>query len=158
MVIVPVVALATVLVTGLTSRESNGHLPLPHSVPVSSAMHKATAGNGRPTSTGAGGQTYTTLPSPPLTACTVSVSNPSPLQGQTAETATVHTAAGAGVQLEARYAQTRAKHGGLADDTGTFTFPLPIDHAPVGVAVTVSVTATLRGVQRTCQTEFTPVP
>jgi len=157
MVIVPVVALATVVVTGLTSRESSGNLPLPHSVPISSAVHKATAGNGRSTSTGTGGQTYTTVPSAPLTECTVSVSNPSPLQGQTAETATVHTTAGAQVLLEADYARTRSRHGGLADDTGTVTFPLPIDHAPVGVAVTVSVTATLRGVQRTCQTEFTPV-
>jgi hypothetical protein len=160
---------ATIAVVSLTTGSTNSRLPLPEPVDLTTAAHGGTAFPG--TSSGGskvgtvGGrsagsnqqQTFTATPLTPLTGCSVSVSNPHPIQGQTAETATIVTTAGAQVRLEADYARTRSVHSGLADSSGAIAFPLPIDHAQLGVTVRVVATATLRGVQRSCQTSFTPV-
>jgi hypothetical protein len=160
LIVVPLVALATVVITAATGGGSNAHLPLPKTVPISAA-HKTTAGKSAPTDTGGDGSTtpvYAIAPPVPLAGCTVSVSNPSPLKGQTAETATVVTAPGAHVRLDASYSRARSTHGGLASSAGTVAFPLPITHVPVAFTVQVDATASLRGLQRSCSTSFTPVP
>lgn len=162
MVIVPLAALATVVLTAVAGGGAGVRLPLPMSVSASAAAHRPNVSSnvgpdaGSSGSTGSGGQTYTTTPPAQLTGCAVSVSNPHPLRGQTAETATVVTAAGAQVHLEADYVRTRSGHGNLADSSGQIAFPLPIDHAPPNVTVRVSATATLRGLHVTCGTSFTP--
>ena len=159
LIVVPLVALATIAITAAASSGSNARLPLPQTVPLS-AVHKAPAGRSGHTGTGADGDTTPAynIPQPvPLAGCTVSVSNPSPLRGQTAETATVTTAPGAHVRLDAFYVRARSTHGGLASSTGTVAFPLPITHVPVTFTVRVVATASLRGVQRQCSTSFTPV-
>lgn len=92
-----------------------------------------------------------------LGGCTVSVSNPAPLQGQTAETVTVSTTAGAEVRLEADYLHTRSVHSGLADGSGSASFSLGIAHAEPGVTVRVTAGVSLRGVKDSCSTSFTPV-
>jgi len=158
-IIVPLVALATILISVATSGGSNARLPLPKAVPLS-AVHKTPTG--RPGHTGSGadgpGTPAYNIPQPvPLAGCTVSVSNPSPLRGQTAETATVATAPGAHVRLDAFYSRAKSTHGGLASSTGTIAFPLPISHVPVGTTVRVVATASLRGIQRQCSTSFTPI-
>jgi len=160
LIVVPLVAVATIVITAATSGGSHAHLPLPKTVPLS-AVPKATAG--KPTRTNTGGEgpatpSYAIPQAVPLTGCTVSVSNPAPRKGQTAETATVATTAGAHVRLEADYSRARSTHGGLASSAGTVSFPLPITHAQVGTPVRVTATASLRGVQRQCSTSFTPVP
>ncbi len=87
----------------------------------------------------------------PLTGCTVSIS---PL-GQTAETVAVRTAPGARVALAVNYAQLSTQ-GVPASAEGVVIFHLPIADAPAGVAAPVIATASLRGVQKTCSTSFTP--
>jgi len=159
LIVVPLVALATIAISAATSGGSNARLPLPQTVPLSVA-HKGTGGKPARTDTGGEGPTAAAYSIPqfvPLTQCTVSVSNPSPLRGQTAETATVTTAPGAHVRLDASYLRARSTHGGLASSTGTVAFPLPITHVPVTFTVRVVATASLRGVQRQCSTSFTPV-
>jgi len=159
LIVVPLVALATIVITAATSGGGNAHLPLPQTVPLSAA-HKATAGKAARTSTGGDGSTTPAyvIPTPvPLTGCSVSVSNPSPLKGQTAETATVATAPGAHVRLDAYYPRAKSTHGGLASSSGTVAFPLPITHVLPGFTVRVVATASLLGIQRTCSTSFTPV-
>jgi hypothetical protein len=160
-VIVSLAAVATIVITAATSGGSSTRLPLPITVANGASTHRAPSGSAHGGidsggSSGGQGQTYTTTPPTPLTGCTVSVSNPAPRRGQTAETVTVQTAAGAHVALEALYSH-RSTHGGLADGGGRVTFDLPINHAPVGIAVGVTATASLRGVQKTCSTSFTPV-
>ena len=159
LIVVPLVALAAVVITAATGGGSSAHLPLPQRVPFSAA-HKTTAG--KPTQTGTGGNGSAppayAIPTPvPLTGCSVSVSNPSPLRGQTAETATVTTAPGAHVRLDAYYPRAKSTHGGLASSSGTIAFPLPITHVLPGFTVRVVATASLLGIQRTCSTSFTPV-
>ncbi|MGH3576440.1 MAG: hypothetical protein ACRDU0_02615, partial [Mycobacterium sp.] len=158
LIVVPLVGLATVVVTAATTSGSHAHLPVPKTVPISAA-HKA--GAGKPTHAGTGAEVpppspFAIPPPPPLSGCTVSVSNPSPTKGQTAETAAVTTTPGAHVRLQAFYSRT-STHGGLASSAGTVAFPLPISHVPVGMTVRVVATASLRGVQRSCSTSFTPV-
>ena len=83
-----------------------------------------------PSSTGADGaadQVFAMASAVALTGCTVSMSNPTPLRGQTAETATVNTTTGAEVRLEADYLKARSVHSGIADGTGTAYFTLAID-------------------------------
>jgi hypothetical protein len=160
-VIVALVALATIVITAATNSRTGARLPLPKTVPVSAAAHHSSNGKGSAqANTGDGGitaQTYTIAPPVPLTGCTVSVSNPSPLRGQTAETATVVTTAGAHVRLEAVYPRAHSTHGGLASSVGTIAFPLPISHAQPGYTVRVSATVSLRGTQKSCSTAFTAV-
>jgi hypothetical protein len=160
LIVVPLVALATIVIAVAASGGRSTHLPLPKTVPLSAAVHKTTAGKPAHAGTGADGPTtpaYIIQPPVPLAGCTVSVSNPSPLRGQTAETATVTTAPGAHVRLDASYSRARSTHGGLASSTGTISFPLPISHAPVNSTVSVVATASLRGIQRQCSTSFTPI-
>jgi hypothetical protein len=159
--IVGLAAVATIVITAATGGGSSTRLPLPITVANGAPTHRAPGGNAHGGidsggSSGGQGQTYTTAPPTPLTRCTVSVSNPSPRRGQTAETVTVQTAPGAHVALDAQYSR-RSTHGGLADSGGAVTFNLPINHAPVGITVGVMATASLRGVQKSCSTSFTPV-
>ncbi len=159
MVIVGLAAVATIVITAATGGGSSTRLPLPITVANGAPTHRAPSGNGGLDAGGSSsgpGQTYTTTPPTPLTGCTVSVSNPAPFRGQTAETVTVQTAAGAHVALDALY-NRRSTHGGLANSEGAVTFYLPINHAPVGGTVKVMATASLRGVQKTCSTSFTPI-
>jgi hypothetical protein len=159
-VLVAVVALATVAITALLGGERSASLtlPTPQAVAVSSlpSPTKAVA-PGLSSDPGTQTTTFTTVPPATITACTVAVSNPHPLRGQTAETVTVSTTAGAQVRLEADYARVRSVHGGQAGASGQVTFSLPITHAPVGVAVNVLATAVLRGVHVSCQSSFEPV-
>ena len=158
LIVVPLAALAAIVITAATGGGSSAHLPLPQRVPFSAA-HKTTAG--KPTQAGNGNGSTTpayAIPTPvPLTGCSVSVSNPSPLKGQTAETATVTTAPGAHVRLDAYYPRAKSTHGGLASSSGTIAFPLPITHVLPGFTVQVVATASLLGIQRTCSSSFTPV-
>jgi hypothetical protein len=160
LLVVPLAAVVTVVITAVASSGSNVRLPLPKPVSASVAAHKTNTGSA-PLSldTGpdqsSGSQTYTTAPPTPLTGCTVTVSNPNPPKSQTAETATVVTTPGAQVRLQAIYSRP-ITHSGLAS-TGTYAFPLPISHVPVGHTVQISVTVSLRGVKKTCTTSFTPV-
>jgi hypothetical protein len=160
-VIVGLAAVATIVITAATSGGSSTRLPLPITVANGASTHRAPSGNAHGGidsggSSGGQGQTYTTTPPTPLTGCTVSVSNPAPFRGQTAETVTVQTAAGAHVALDAYYSH-RSTHGGLADSRGSVTFYLPINHAPVTLTVKVIATVSLRGVQKSCSTSFTPI-
>ena len=172
MVGVAVVAVATVAVSAAASGGSRAHLPLPQ---PASGSHQALAAKSSGSATGGtvpggtatsasssnGGAdqptTYITAPPAPLTGCTVSVSNASPLRGQTAETATVSSTAGAEVRLEADYAKTRSVHSALADGSGNTSFALAISHAQPGVTVPVTATVSLRGAKYSCSTSFTPV-
>jgi hypothetical protein len=163
-VIVSLAAAATIVITAATSGGSSTRLPLP--IPVSAAkaapVHHRTAidgGGGIDGGTSSGqGQTYTTTPPVPLTSCTVSVSNPSPPKGLTAEKVTVQTAPDAHVSLTALYNVPRIiRHGGLADSGGRITFDLVSNHAQGGFTVLVTATASLRGVQKSCSTSFAPV-
>jgi hypothetical protein len=160
-VIVGLAAVATIVITAAASGGSSTRLPIP--IPVSAAkaapIHHRTAidGGGIDGGTSSGqGQTYTTTPPVPLTRCTVSVSNPSPPKGLTAEKATVQTAPGAHVSLTALYVPRLIRHGGLADSGGRITFDLFSNHAQGGFTVQVTATASLRGVQKNCSTSFTP--
>ena len=113
-----------------------------------------------PSSTGADGaadQVFAMASAVALTGCTVSMSNPAPLRGQTAETATVNTTTGAEVRLEADYLKARSVHSGIADGTGTAYFTLAITHAEPGVTVRVAAAVSLRGAKDSCSTSFTPV-
>jgi hypothetical protein len=164
MVIVPLAALATIVITAAAGGGSSNRLPLPKTVTNGAIVHRAPGGNpGNNPDPGAGsgssgaGQTYTTTPPVPLTGCAVSVSNPSPFRGQTAETVTVQTAPGAHVALVALYPSHRSTHGGLASTGGSIAFLLPISHAPANNTVRITATATLRGATRSCTTSFTPL-
>jgi hypothetical protein len=162
-VVVGLAAVATIVITAATSGGSSTRLPLPITVSAAKAapIHHRTAtdGGGIDGGTSSGqGQTYTTTPPVPLTACTVSVSNPSPPRGLTAEKVTVQTAPGAHVSLTALYNVPRIiRHGALADSGGRITFDLSSNHAQGGFTVVVTATASLRGVQKSCSTSFTPV-
>ncbi len=157
LIVVPLAALAAIVITAATGGGSSAHLPLPQRVPFSAA-HKTTAGKPTQADTGGNGTPAVAIPTPvPLTGCSVSVSNPSPLKGQTAETATVTTAPGAHVRLDAYYPRAKSTHGGLASSSGTIAFPLPITHVLPGFTVQVVATASLLGIQRTCSSSFTPV-
>jgi hypothetical protein len=174
MVGVGVLAAATVVVSATAGGGHPVRLPLPqaamdlhHAQTVKSAGAGSSSAGAVPpgndpsasaSDTGADQPTiYTTPPAVVLTGCSVSVSNPAPLRGQTAETATVATTAGAEVRLEADYAKTRSRHDSLADDSGTASFALTITHAPPGVTVPVTATVSLRGAKYSCSTSFTPV-
>jgi hypothetical protein len=175
MIGVAVLAVATVAVSAAASGGNPVRLPLPQHAsgshqsltPRPSGAAAASTGGTVPGGTGpsngstdgGGGLPLTYVTSPPtaLTGCSVSVSNPAPLRGQTAETATVTTTAGAEVRLQANYVKTRSVHDGLADGSGNASFVLAISHAQPGVTVGVTATVSLRGAKYSCSTSFTPV-
>jgi hypothetical protein len=166
-VLVAVAAAVTLAVTTLLTASHSSSLPVPHVPAVAAVTHSGSTGGGtHPGSNGSSGggsprstqQGYTPGPAPTLTSCTVSVSNPSPSQGQTAETVTVSSTPDVLVTVVANYVHTRSRHGGVTGPTGSVSFSLPVAHAPVGVAVGVSATASLRSQKVTCATSFTPVP
>jgi hypothetical protein len=174
MIGVAVLAVATVVVTAAAGGSRGVRLPLPQTALVghpspAGAAHPSTGSVAGTPPTTAGPSTgstdsganqpviYATSPPAVLTGCTVSVSNPAPLRGQTAETATVTTTAGAAVRLEADYVKTRSVHDGLADGSGNASFALAIGHAQPGFTVRVTATVSLRGVKSACSTSFTPV-
>ena len=115
-------------------------------------------GSGATSTTGSTAPGYTPGTAPTLSGCSVSVSNPSPRQGQTAETVTVTTNPDVQVSVVAGYAHTTSRHGGVSSPAGLISFSLPVQHAPVGVAVNVTATASLRAQKVNCTTAFTPVP
>ena len=161
-VIAAVAGVATVAITASITGGRSSSLPLPHPVVVKPAVTKARSGSGKSTTTTTsptglqGGVTTTTLAQ--LTACAVSVSNPSPTQGNTAETVTVRAVPEAYVTLVARYPSTLIKHTGTADATGTTAFAIAIKHAPVGTTITFSATASLQSTHVNCSSaSFTPV-
>ena len=107
MILAPIAALVTVVVTAVASGSTSVHLPRP---PVSGTLSSGSAtggdhGPGHSKGGGSGSSTltgpYTPPTLPPLTGCAVTVSNSHPVKGNTAETATVVTAAGALVRLQA---------------------------------------------------------
>jgi hypothetical protein len=176
MVTVALLAIVTVVVTAATGGGMSGKLPLPQ---AAMRAHGSTGSRAGPAAAPGGpaasqslpsgavppgssssastNQLYT-IPTPPvLTGCTVSVSDPAPPRGQTAETATVRTTAGADIRLEADYVRTRSVHSGIADGWGHAYFPLTISHAEAGFTVDVTATVSLRGAKDTCSTSFTPV-
>jgi len=163
MILAPIAALVTVVIMAVDSSGTSINLPRP---PVSGTPSSASAaggghGSGHSKSGGSGSNLtggYTAPTLPPLTTCGVTVSNAHPLKGNTAETATVVSAAGALVRLQANYARAHSIHSGLANGAGSISFTLPISSAPVGVTVTVAATATLRTGSVKCSTSFTPVP
>ncbi len=162
-ILVAVAAVVTLAVTTLLTASHSTSLPVPHIPVVAQVTHGGSSGKGSGSHAHGGSATGTTSPgftpgpAPTLTGCTVSVSNPSPVQGQTAETATVTTTPGALVSVVANYAHTRSRHGGLASSSGSISFSLPVQHAPVGVTVGVTATVSLRAQKVTCGTSFTPV-
>jgi hypothetical protein len=155
--------LATVAVTATVSGGTTAPLPLPPTVNASGAL---SSGNGNqpsptksPTTTSTTGpnQSYETTTLPPLTGCSVTVSNPAPLRGQTAETVTVTSAPGALASVTANYTRTPSRHSAVIGTSGSASFALPIEHAPVGVTVGVNAKVSLRGLSVTCSASFTPV-
>jgi hypothetical protein len=174
MIGVAVLAVATVALTAAASGNRVARLPLPQSAMRSHQSQDGSAHSSTGSTTGVqpsvagptNGSTdaaanqqpiYTTSPPAVLTGCTVSVSNPAPLRGQTAESVTVATTAGAEVRLEADYVKTRSVHDGLADTSGNADFALAISHAQPGFTVHVTATVSLRGAKYSCSTSFTPV-
>jgi len=159
---VAVAVVVTITVATLISKSSAGSLPVPH-IPAATAGHHAgsRSTSGRSGTSGGGsnggGSGYQSGPAPTLSGCSVSVSNSSPLRGQTAETVTVTSTPDVQVSVVADYAHTRSRHGGVTDSAGVIAVSLPVDHAPVGVTVPVTATASLRGQHVTCSTSFTPV-
>jgi hypothetical protein len=156
---VAVAVVVTITVTALLSGSSASSLPVPH-IPAAKAGHNSAAGNKSGGSGGSGGSGsggYQSGPAPTLTGCSVSVSNSSPLRSQTAETATVTSTPDVQVSVVALYAHTRSRHGGVTNSAGVISLTLPVSHAPVGVTVSVTATASLRGQHVTCSTSFTPV-
>jgi hypothetical protein len=168
-------AVVTVVLVALTSQGSDVVLPAPHTVSYADARAATAtpspAGGGKartttsttapvrpqPSSTGSGPQVVTIAPPVVLTGCTVSVSNPRPLQGHTQQTATVVSVAGAEVKVVGSYPRVTIVHSELADSTGTAVFALPIASSPVGVTVGVTATVSYSNQKTTCQTSFTPV-
>jgi len=163
-ILVAVAAAATIAVTTLMTASHTSSLPLPH-IPVASQVHHTGSGakgsgaesNGS-SSGGSGSSPFRPGPAPTLTGCVASVSNTHPLQGQTAETVTVATTPDVLVSVVANYSHTRSRHAGVTPVSGTISFSLPVQHAPVGVPVSVTVTASLRNQKVTCGASFTPVP
>jgi hypothetical protein len=158
---VAVAVVVTITVTTLLSRSTAGSLPVPH-IPAATAGHHATSGSktgggGGPDSGPSGGSSYVSGPAPTLSGCSVSVSDSSPLRSQTAETVTVTSTPDVQVSVVAVYAHTRSRHGGVTNSAGVISLTLPVSHAPVGVTVGVTATASLRGQHVTCFTSFTPV-
>lgn len=160
---VAVAVVVTITVASLLSRSSASSLPVPH-IPAATPGHSAAPGNkpgGRGSGGGSGGGSgsgaYVSGPAPTLTSCSVSVSDGSPVRGQTAETVTVTSTPDVQVSVVATYAHTRSRHGGVTDSAGVVALTLPVEHAPVGVTVGVTATASLRGQHVTCSTSFTPV-
>lgn len=176
---VVVLAVGSAVAMVATGAKSAAQLPLPH---VAAPGHRSPTGAGSPAgSAGSAGTTGSSLPSgadpsasgtsgdpdqsslyvtsPPaaLTGCTVWVSNPAPVRGQTAQSVGVRTTAGAQVRLEADYAKTRSVHSGIAGGSGTAYFNLAINHAQPGVTVPVTASVSLRGTKDSCSTSFTPV-
>jgi hypothetical protein len=175
LLIVVAAAVVTVMAVALTSTGSAVMLPGPHPVSyadaqaataTSSAASRSkakttttttTPRGSRPPSTGPGQQVVTIAPPAVLTGCTVSVSNPHPLQGHTQQAVTVAAVAGAEVRVAASYPRATSIHSELADSTGTAVFDLSIASSPVGVTVGVTATASYGNQKVTCQTSFTPV-
>jgi hypothetical protein len=174
MVTVALLAIVTVVVTAATGGGTSLKLPSPQAAmrvhgstgssavaadPGGSAATALPSGADPPagSSNASNNQLYTTPPPPALNGCTVSVSNPAPPRGQTAETATVSTTTGADIRLEADYVRTRSVHSGIADGSGRAYFPLTISHAEAGFTVHVTATVSLRGAKDSCSTSFTPV-
>ncbi len=175
-----VMAVGSAVAMVATGGKSAAQLPLPQ---IASAAHRSPVGTGSsvglagssgksgsslpsgadPPSTGANGGAdepslfYITSPPAALEGCTVSVSNPAPVRGQTAESVVVTTTAGAEVRLEADYVKTRSVHSSIADGSGTADFALAINHAQPGVTVQVTANVSLRGTKDSCSTSFTPV-
>jgi hypothetical protein len=163
-VISTIAGLATIAVTASVSAGHTERLPLPAAVNASGASAPGGTGKASPTksrtttsTTGAPVQPYTTTTLAPLTGCSVNVSNPAPLRGQTAETVTVTAVPGALASVTANYARTPSRHSAVIGSTGSASFALPIQHAPVGVKVEVTAKVSLRGLSFTCSTSFTPV-
>ena len=162
---VAVAVVVTITVTTLLSRSSASSLPVPH-IPAATAGHNPASGNkngggggsGGGANGGSGSGAFVPGAAPTLTGCSVTVSNGSPLQGQTAETVTVTSTPDVQVSVVAVYAHTRSRHGGVTNSAGVVSLGLPVAHAPVGVTVGVTATASLRGRHVTCTTSFTPVP
>jgi hypothetical protein len=180
---VVVLAVGSAVSMVATGGKSAAQLPLPQTAeaghrapagagssagPAGSAGSSGTTGSSLPSgadppSTGANGGTdqpslfYITSPPVALTGCTVSVSDPAPVRGQTAESVVVSTTAGAEVRLEADYVKTRSVHSGIADGSGKAYFALAINHAQPGVTVRVTADVSLRGAKDSCSTSFTPV-
>ncbi len=165
LVIVPVAAIITVIITAVAGGSSSIKLPEPqavvvHQLPFSGHASGSTSKGSTTSTTSASSlQPGVTIPTlTPLTSCTVSVSDPHPLQSHTAESVTVVAVPGAAVRMVAGYSRAKSVHGGLVATGGSIVFQLPISSAPVGVTVPITVTATLQSVHKTCQTSFTPVP
>jgi hypothetical protein len=171
MIGVATLAVATVAVTAAASGGGSVRLPLPQAAmrsqhPLAGPAGSSTGGTlpsgADPSNNSAAGgvsqpPVYNTSPPAVLTGCSVSVSNPAPLRGQTAETATVATTTGAEVRLEADYVKTRSVHDGIADASGNAYFALTITHAQPGVTVRVTATVSLRRAKYSCAISFTPV-
>lgn len=164
-VLVAVAAAVTIAVTAVLTTSHASSLPVPH-IPLVAAASNGSAAKAKGSgahgggSSGSGGGSSAFIPgsAPTLTGCSVTVSNPRPLQGQTAETVTVTTTGDVLVSVVATYAHTRSRHAEVTPATGSISFSLPVQHAPVGVTVGVTATASLRSQKVTCATSFTPVP
>jgi hypothetical protein len=97
----------------------------------------------------------TFTPQAPALGCTVLVSNPAPVAGQTTEVVTVRTNPGASVRLTAVFPRFTSIHRHQASD-GTASFYLPIANPVAGYRVQVTATALLWSAQSVCHTSFTP--
>lgn len=168
LLIIVVAALATVIAVAVTSTGSAVVLPGPHPVSYADAQAataaRSTAGGGKGKTTvppqtkrPSTGQVVTIAPPVVLTGCTVSVSNPHPLQRHTEQAVTVTAVAAADVKVVASYPRATSIHSKLADSTGTAVFSLAIASSPVGVTVGVTATASYGNHKVICQTSFTPV-
>lgn len=85
-------------------------------------------------------------------ACTASPRDPTPGDGGD-ETITVHTTAGATVDLKVRYKTTTHPFSGVADNTGTAIITFSIGRPTPGYPVRVDVSTSSGQV---CSTQFTP--
>jgi hypothetical protein len=84
--------------------------------------------------------------------CTASPRDPTPGDGGE-ETITVHTTAGASVNLQVHYKTTTHPFSGVADSTGTAVITFSIGRPTRGYPVRVDVST---GSGQVCSTQFTP--
>ncbi|MEI7859152.1 MAG: hypothetical protein WCI26_04900 [Acidimicrobiales bacterium] len=156
-VVVVIVAVATVVGITLFAQGKEVVLPVPHPVTATTQASSPGGTSDSVPTTAVPQPDHVIAPAATLTGCTVSVSDPHPAQGHTEESVTVNSTSRAQVKVSAAYPRTTTVHAGVTDSTGVLVVPLAIRSSPVGVTVVVSAAVTYRGKHVSCQSSFTPV-
>jgi len=152
-----VAGVATIAIVAAISGSKSSSLPLPQTVSLQQAsasrQGSGSHAGGGSNSTPPSGSGVTTTTFPTLTACSISLNNPTPVRSETGEIATVTVvpaAPGVLVTVVGQYPHRPVSHTGQTGVNGVVAVNFPIGHVPLGTAISFTASARLKGKPVTC--------